>query len=130
MQQFVSAKENSRDFQSNVDIELVVSADLGKLELIVDFGYKSNTANEPLRLSRRNRFYNTLVKTLQKTPIYGPSGGGASLGVVSKPSYTVAISHESMANHEKFLREEEAKRLARSTTVGEDTGVSTGVSLR
>lgn len=51
MQQFVSAKENSRDFQSNVDIELVVSADLGKLELIVDFGYKSNTANEPLRLS-------------------------------------------------------------------------------
>jgi hypothetical protein len=131
MQTFVSSKENSRDFQSNVDIELVVAPDLGRLEIIVGFGYKSNTANEPLRPSRRNRFYNALIEAVRRIPIYGPGGGGVTLGESSKPSYTVAILHEeSMLHREKFLKKKEAKRLVPSTEVKEDTAVSTGVSLR
>ena len=98
--------------------------------MIVDFGYKSNLANEALRVSRRNKFYHALIETVRKVPIYAPGGGFPSLGEIGKPSYTVAISEEESARQkEKADRDREAKRMA-VPPVAVDTGVSSGVDIR
>jgi hypothetical protein len=127
IQAFVGDKENSRDFQPDVEVEVVGLAEMNKLELRVEIRHKvstsfdsaivsnpsqSNWANEALRAARRSKFMCALVLALRKVPIYAPGGGDAALGDASKPSYSVAVSGiEAQASRKKFLDDKEAKRL-------------------
>ena len=132
MQNFVLHKDNSRDFQPEIDVEVSGIASMDKLELKVEIKHKvgsvlwiffnvgclhvqSNWANETVRAARRSKFMCALVLALRKIPIYAPGGGGASLGSSDMPSYSVAVSGvEAAASRDAFAKAKEAKRLVPS----------------
>jgi small-conductance mechanosensitive channel len=115
MQVFLLDKDNCRDFQSDIDVEVTGIAEMNKMELRVEIRHKSNWANETVRAARRSRFMCALVLALRKIPIYGPSSGDAALGDMSKPTYSVAVTDaEAAANREAFTAKKEAKRLVSS----------------
>ncbi|KAF2157298.1 hypothetical protein K461DRAFT_309435 [Myriangium duriaei CBS 260.36] len=91
---FVQDKENSRDFQPDLEVQILGTSDLSKLELRVEIQHKSNWANETVRATRRSKFMCALVAALRRVPIYGPGGGGDALGSAANASYSVAISPE------------------------------------
>lgn len=72
------AKENSRDFQPDLEVEVFGISDLDKLVLRIEMRHRSNWANESLMLARRNRFMLALVSILRRIPIYAPGGGFVS----------------------------------------------------
>lgn len=112
MSAFVLDKENSRDFQPDVDIEVVGIAEMNKLELKIEVRHKSNGSNEAVRASRRSKFMCALVLALRKIPIYGPGAGDAALGSSSNPSYSVAIPDEqAQANAKEFADNKDKKRM-------------------
>jgi small-conductance mechanosensitive channel len=113
MSAFVLDKENSRDFQPEIDVELTSLAEMDKLELKVEIRHKSNWANEAVRASRRSKFMCALVLALRKVPIYGPGAGGACAGDPANPTYSVAIPHEvAEANKKEFAENKEKKHMA------------------
>ena len=112
MQAFVMDKDNARDFQPDIDVEVTGIAEMNKLELRVEIRHKSNWANETVRAARRSKFMCALVLALRKVPIYAPGAGDATLGDVSKPTYSVAVTDsEAAANRDAFAAKKEAKRL-------------------
>jgi small-conductance mechanosensitive channel len=72
MELFVRDKENCRDFQQDIDIEVVGVGDMDKLELRVDIRHKSNWSNETVRAARRSKFMCALVLAMRKVPIRAP----------------------------------------------------------
>lgn len=72
MEIFVRDKDNSRDFQPDIEIEVTGVGDLDKLELQVDIRHKSNWSNETVRAARRSKFMCALVLAMRKIPIRGP----------------------------------------------------------
>ncbi|KAJ9649719.1 hypothetical protein H2199_000498 [Coniosporium tulheliwenetii] len=121
MQNFVLDKDNCRDFQPDIDVEVIGIAEMNKLELRVEIRHKSNWANETVRAARRSKFMCALVLALRKIPIYGPGAGDAALGSEGKPTYSVAIAEEvAEAQRKKFADEKEAKRLFPSKKAEED----------
>ncbi|KAL8744805.1 MAG: hypothetical protein Q9184_007952 [Pyrenodesmia sp. 2 TL-2023] len=112
MQAFVRDKDNSRDFQPDVEVEVTGIAEMNKLELKVEIRHKSNWANETVRAARRSKFMCALVLALRKIPIYAPGGGEAVLGSNDKPTYTVAVSDEqAAAARDAYDKTKEGKRL-------------------
>lgn len=112
MQAFVADKENCRDFQPEVDIELVGIAEMNKMELNVEIRHKSNWSNETVRAARRSKFMCALVLALRKIPINAPGGGNAALGSADQPSYTVSVSDaEAAASRDAYKKAQDAKRL-------------------
>ena len=112
MQAFVMDRDNSRDFQPDIEIEVTGIAEMNKMELKVEIRHKSNWSNETVRAARRSRFMCALVLALRKIPINGPGGGGAALGSVDQPSYTVAVSDATAAaNRDAYTKSKDAKRL-------------------
>ncbi|KAK2813644.1 hypothetical protein FQN50_000042 [Emmonsiellopsis sp. PD_5] len=112
MQNFVLDKENRRDFQPDVDIEVIGLGDMNKLELRIEIRHKSNWSNETVRAARRSKFMCALVLAIRKVPIYGPGGGDAALGDISRPSYSVAISPEqAQSGKDEYASGKEGKRL-------------------
>ncbi|KAL8708129.1 MAG: hypothetical protein Q9225_007656 [Loekoesia sp. 1 TL-2023] len=112
IQAFVRDKENSRDFQPDVDVEVTGIAEMNKLELKVEIRHKSNWANETVRAARRSKFMCALVLALRKIPIYAPGGGDAVLGSSDKPTYSVTVSDEqAAAAREAYAKSKEEKRL-------------------
>ena len=135
---FVRDRENNRDFQSDVDVEVTGIHEMNKLELKVEIRHKSNWANEAVRAARRSKFMCALVSALRKVPIYAPGGGDAVLGDVSKPAYSVAISaEEAERNRKDFVDDKDRSRMvplnpenrpiSPSSTHVDETG-STGAS--
>lgn len=130
---FVTDKENARDFQPDVEVEITDIAAMGNLQLTVDIRHKSNWSNETVRAARRSKFMCALVLALRKIPINAPGGGGAALGSEDKPSYSVAVSDEQAAsNRAAFDKTKDAKRLfpnKKSEDAQEtaDRGLSTGM---
>ncbi|KAI4106842.1 MAG: hypothetical protein LQ339_002814 [Xanthoria mediterranea] len=115
MQTFVRDKENSRDFQPDVEVEVTGIAEMNKLELKVEIRHKSNWANETVRAARRSKFMCALVLALRKIPIYAPGGGDAVLGSSDKPTYAVTVSDEqAAAAREAYSKTKEEKRLVPS----------------
>lgn len=82
MEDFVRDKDNSRDFQPDIDVEVIGVGDLDKLELRVDIRHKSNWSNETVRAARRSKFMCALVLAMRKIPIRGP---GAAAPEETKP---------------------------------------------
>lgn len=112
MQAFVRDPQNSRDFHSDIELEVVSIAEMNKLELKCEIRHKSNWSNEALRASRRSKFMCALVLALRKIPINGPGGGDAALGDAGKPSWSVSISPaDAIAAREKFNTDKDLKRL-------------------
>ncbi|KAL4794715.1 Mechanosensitive ion channel-domain-containing protein [Aspergillus venezuelensis] len=69
---FVRDKENNRDFQADVDIDVVGVGSLDKMELTVSLFHKSNWAIETVRAARRTKFMCALVAAVRKIPIRAP----------------------------------------------------------
>ncbi|KAL8725271.1 MAG: hypothetical protein Q9166_007473 [cf. Caloplaca sp. 2 TL-2023] len=115
IQSFVRDKDNSRDFQPDVDVEVTGIAEMNKLELKVEIRHKSNWANETVRAARRSKFMCALVLALRKIPIYAPGGGDAVLGSSDKPTYAVNVSDEqAAAARDAYAKTKEEKRLVPS----------------
>ena len=113
MSAFVLDKDNARDFQPDIDVEMTGLAEMNKLELKVEIRHKSNWANEAVRASRRSKFMCALVLALRKVPIYGPGAGAAGAGDPANPTYSVAISHEvAAANKKEFAESKERKHMS------------------
>ncbi|KAG0156981.1 hypothetical protein PDIDSM_4164 [Penicillium digitatum] len=72
MEAFVRDKENNRDFQPDVNIELDGVGDMDKLQLRVDIRHKSNWSNETIRAARRSKFLCALVLAVRKIQVRGP----------------------------------------------------------
>lgn len=96
---FVTDKDNSRDFQPTIDMDVLGTSDQSKMSLLVEVKHKSNWANETIRRARRSKFMCALVAGLKAVPIYPPGGGVDTLGSAALPSYTVAISHSEAKEH-------------------------------
>ncbi|KPI43574.1 putative MscS family protein C2C4.17c [Cyphellophora attinorum] len=112
MEAFVRDKDNSRDFQQEVEVEVTGIAEMNKLELKIEILHKSNWSNETVRAARRSKFMCALVLALRKVPIYAPGGGGAALGDKANPSYSVNISDsEARENAEDFDDKKDKSRL-------------------
>ena len=72
--QFVRAKENTRDYQPNVEIRLNNIYEMNKLELVCSFYHKSNWANEELRAARSSKFKCALLSVIRNMPLAKPGG--------------------------------------------------------
>ncbi|KAE8144212.1 Mechanosensitive ion channel-domain-containing protein [Aspergillus avenaceus] len=73
MEAFVREKDNSRDFQPEVNIDVTGVGDMDKLELAVTICHKSNWAIESIRAARRSKFMCALISAIRKIPIKGPA---------------------------------------------------------
>ncbi|KIV99782.1 uncharacterized protein PV09_08588 [Verruconis gallopava] len=112
MVNFVNDPANSRDFQPGIEIQVTSLAEMNKMELRIECCHKSNWSNETLRAARRSKFMCALVLAVRKVPIYGPGGGGAVLGSIDQPSYSVAVTPEQAAQfRDDFAAAKDAKRL-------------------
>ncbi|RMD39989.1 hypothetical protein DV735_g5148, partial [Chaetothyriales sp. CBS 134920] len=105
-------KENSRDFQPGIEVDLTGIAEMDKLELKVEIKHKSNWANETVRATRRSKFMCALVLALRKIPLYAPGAGTPPAGDKANPSYTVAISDsEAKSNAKEYDLDKAKKRM-------------------
>jgi small-conductance mechanosensitive channel len=112
LQAFVLNKDNARDFQPDVDVEVLGTTNMDKLELRMEIRHKSNWANEAIRAARRSKFMCALVLALRKVPIYAPGGGSAAAGSAENPNYNVAITDEQAAAFKAGFQEaKEAKHM-------------------
>ncbi|KAI9699537.1 MAG: hypothetical protein M1820_007168 [Bogoriella megaspora] len=117
MQNFVRDKENSRDFQPDIEVEVLGIGKMDALQLQVEIRHKSNWANETIRAARRSKFMCALVLALRKVPINGPAGGDAALGSKGQPSYSVAISaSEATESRQAYQDDKDSKRLVPKNT--------------
>lgn len=109
---FVRDKDNSRDFQPDVEVGVLGTTDQSKLMLQVEVKHKSNWANETLRQARRSKFMCALVAALRAVPIYAPGGPGDALGSAANPNYGVSITdEEAKKNAEASAKKREEARL-------------------
>lgn len=131
MQDFVLAKENSRDYQPEVEVEVLDVAEMKQLKLKIEIRHKSNWSIESVRAARRSKFMCALVQALRKVPIYAPGGGGPSAGDKANPTYSVAISDsEARENKQKFDSDKDAKRMIpNNAKADEDTGKSSATDF-
>ncbi|KAK4997536.1 hypothetical protein LTR66_003052 [Elasticomyces elasticus] len=112
LEKFVTAPENKRDFQPELNIELISVGDMKQLDLRVEIRHKSNFSNELLRATRRNKFMCELLASMRRIPIEPPGGASRPLGEACNPAYSVAVSDmEARAARAKHDAEKEAKRL-------------------
>ncbi|SMQ48433.1 unnamed protein product [Zymoseptoria tritici ST99CH_3D7] len=112
LRNFVSDKDNSRDFYSDLEVEVLGTTDMSKLQLKVEIKHKSNWANETLRAARRSKFMCALVAALRAVPINPPGGAGDIAGTAANPNYAVTISDsEAKENAQQTAMEREKARL-------------------
>ncbi|KAK5237870.1 hypothetical protein LTR47_000963 [Exophiala xenobiotica] len=112
MTNFVRDKDNARDFQPDIDVEVLDIADQSKMELRLEIRHKSNWANESIRAARRSKFMCALTLALRKIPLYGPGGGGPAAGDKANPTYSVAITDDiAKKNRDDFDENQDKGRL-------------------
>lgn len=109
LKNFVTDKENSRDFLPDLEVEVLGTTDMSKLQLKVEIKHKSNWANETLRAARRSKFMCALVAALRAVPINAPGGGSDAAGSAANPNYSVAISDSDAKENAQHTAEEREK---------------------
>ena len=110
---FVNDKDNSRDFLPDLNVDVLGTSDMSKLELRVEVKHKSNWANETVRAARRSKFMCALVAALRRVPINGPGGGGDPLGSAANASYSVSVPIDvAQQKTDDSAKAKEAKKLA------------------
>lgn len=97
LEEFVRAPENSRDYHSDVDIQLLSVGDLKQLDLRIEIRHKSNWADDQLKIHRRSKFMCALLSAMRKVPIVGPDRGGPDQGSINAPNYTVPLDRDTAA---------------------------------
>jgi len=105
LKNFVTDKDNSRDFQPDLEVEVLGTSDMSKLQLRVEIKHKGNWANETQRSARRSKFMCALVAATRAVPIYGPGGGTDVAGSAANPNYSVAISESAHKEHAQVTAE-------------------------
>ena len=78
LQRFVRSRENTRDYQPNVEVRLNNFYEMNKLELVCSFYHKSNWANDELRAARSSKFKCALLSVIRGMPLAKPGGLGAN----------------------------------------------------
>ncbi|KAH0238308.1 phytanoyl-CoA dioxygenase family protein, partial [Aureobasidium melanogenum] len=73
LEEFVRAAENARDYQSDIEVEVVGVGNLDHLDLMIEIKHKSNFSNEALRASRRNKFMIALLSAIKNAGIEAPN---------------------------------------------------------
>jgi small-conductance mechanosensitive channel len=127
LNKFVMDKDNSRDFQPDMNIEILGTTDMSKLEIQVQIKHKGNWANETLRAARRSKFMCALVAALRAVPIYGPGGGSDLAGSAANPSYSVTTSSAEAKEAARITaKEREQARLFPSVKTDEESGDTAG----
>ena len=115
---FVTDKENSRDFLPDIDVEVLGTSDMSKLQLKIEIRHKGNYSNEVQRAARRSKFMCALVAALRRVPIFGPGGGSDALGGPDNPTYSVSV--DDMYAKEKrdasFKTKDEARMVPKALT--------------
>jgi hypothetical protein len=139
MQKFVRDKDNSRDFQPDIDIDVLGFGDMNKMELRIEIKHKSNWSNETIRAARRSKFMCALVLALKRVPVYAPGGGGAVLGSSDAPTYSVSLDpDQAKSNKDAFAAAKDAKKLVptppqaagnTTTSPGYATGFQLGAAV-
>lgn len=130
MQDFVLAKENAREYQPEVDIEVIDLAEMNKLQLRIEIRHKGNWAIESIRAARRSKFMCALVQALRKVPIYGPGGGNPAAGDKANPTYSVSITDaEARENKEQYNMDKDAKRLVPTAKDDKSAGASSSIDF-
>ncbi|KAK5125693.1 hypothetical protein LTR85_011967 [Meristemomyces frigidus] len=120
LQKFVTDKDNSRDFQPEIDLGILGTSDQSKLMLQVEVKHKSNWANETIRQARRSKFMCALVSALKAVPVYAPGGGGEAQGSAGNPNYAVSIDDEiAKKNVAKAAEAKEGKRMVPTKKIKE-----------
>jgi sRNA-binding protein len=94
---FLSRKENSRDFRPYLEIRVNSIQDMQKIQIQCSFWHKSNWSNEQLRAARSSKFLCELIRAVRKIPISKPGGSRAKSGEEGRPSYVVTVSEEEAA---------------------------------
>ena len=109
---FVTDKDNSRDFQPEIEVQILGTTDQSKLSLQVEIKHKSNWANETIRQARRSKFMCALVTAMKAVPIYPPGGGFDLAGTAANPTYNVTTTESEAKEHaEATAKEREDARL-------------------
>jgi small-conductance mechanosensitive channel len=129
MLDFVRSKENARDFQPDIDIDILDINGLSQMNLKMEIRHKSNWSNGALAGARRAKFMTALVQAVRKVPINGPGGGDVPLGDPKNPSYSVAVSNDAaVKNREEFLADKESHRYINAVNLdNEENGKSSGL---
>ncbi|PYH47642.1 serine/threonine protein kinase [Aspergillus saccharolyticus JOP 1030-1] len=76
LEEFVRDKDNCRDFQPDITIDVSGVGDMDKMELSVYIRHKSNWSNEAVRATRRSKFMCALIAAVRRVPIRKPGSGG------------------------------------------------------
>ena len=123
---FVQDKDNSRDFQPDLEVQILGTSDLSKMELRVEIQHKSNWANESVRATRRSKFMCALVAALRRVPIYGPGGGADALGSAANASYSVAISPQTAQINKASADDarDKSRLVPKTSGAGADAGLT------
>ncbi|KAH9845319.1 Mechanosensitive ion channel MscS [Teratosphaeria destructans] len=131
LQTFVCDKDNSRDFQPDVEIGILGTTDQSKMQLQIEIRHKSNWANETVRQARRSKFMCALVAALRAVPIYGPGGGSDAQGSKAAPNYGVTITdQEAKEAAEQAKMDREKARLVPQKKIEEAKNNVSPVSSR
>jgi hypothetical protein len=112
MHSYITAPENSRDFQPELVLRCVGVGSMDQLQLQLEARHKSSWSNEQVRAARHSKLMCALVLALRKVPIFGPGGGGAPLGDPANPAYNASMSDAvADAARDKASKEADAARL-------------------
>ncbi|KAK7179450.1 mechanosensitive ion channel [Paraphaeosphaeria sporulosa] len=113
LRRFVLEPQNKRDYQPNIDVELISIGDMEKLHLRVEICQKSNFSDEALRASRRSKFMCALFTALKKHSIKKPWGGKPpDAGTWENPAFSVTVTGDDAARaRAEWEAREEADRV-------------------
>lgn len=133
MEGFVRDKDNCRDFQPDIDVEVVgVGSETDRLQLRVDIRHKSNWSNETVRASRRSKFMCALVLALRRLHIRGPGDAAApgpgpgSEGNASAQSINASTKPASDTSSAQLRRSTQDQGQSTAHLMVPDTATSTG----
>lgn len=102
MEFFVRDKENCRDFQPDLEVEVVgLGDDTDRLQLRVDLRHKSNWANESVRAARRSKFMCALVLAMRKLQVRGPGDTPLPGSVESTPAPSISTEDRSTSSEDR-----------------------------
>ncbi|KKK14050.1 hypothetical protein AOCH_002701 [Aspergillus ochraceoroseus] len=133
LETFVRDKDNSRDFQPDVEVDVAGVGDMDKLELTVHICHKSNWSNEAIRVARRSKFMCALVAAVRKIPLhapgYTPPEETSADDSEDKPDEQPDEKASKPAANQQYTATEGAHRLAVPDTSFTDSSRSTGFDL-
>lgn len=102
MEFFVRDKDNCRDFQPDLDVEVVgLGNDTDRLQLRVDLRHKSNWANESVRAARRSKFMAALVMAMRKLQVRGPGDTPLPGSVEPTPAPSISTEDRSTSSEDR-----------------------------